>query len=136
MNNLSTKSEETLKSPLSIQTKSISDDVFFNDDSDVDSDYNGKRNKKCCTKHNCCNCFRKFITFMVSRVGLLILMVGYVCAGGLIFQELEAENERQSYKKSIESIDTLVNRIYERIQKNSIEIEDKSFGRFLTNEIE
>jgi hypothetical protein len=136
MNNLSTKSEETLKAPLSLHTKSISDDVFFNDDYEIESDYNGKRKRKCCTKHNCCNCFRKFITFMVSRVGLLILMIGYVSAGGLVFQELEAENERQSYKKSVESINTLVNRIYERVQKNSIEIEDKAFGTYLTKEIE
>jgi hypothetical protein len=40
-----------------------------------------KRHKKCCTKNNCLKCCRHFTAFMISRVGFLILMIGYVLAG-------------------------------------------------------
>ncbi|GAB1597517.1 TWiK family of potassium channels protein 18-like [Argonauta hians] len=39
------------------------------------------------------NCFKSFITFFFSNIGLCSLVIGYSILGGFIFQKLEAPNE-------------------------------------------
>lgn len=96
---------------------------------------------------------------MISRVGLLFAMIGYVLAGkcfnklktnhiifflyylilnkgGLIFNELESENENLAITKAKQNVDTIVNVIYNKVRENSIEVHDQEFGYFLKLEIE
>jgi hypothetical protein len=40
-----------------------------------------------------CRVFRKVISFLLSHIGLLSLVVGYCIMGGFVFKELERENE-------------------------------------------
>ena len=53
----------------------------------------------------------------------------------MIFQELESEFENSSMQRGEKNVDNMVNKIYERIIENSIEIHDDSFHEFLTYEI-
>ena len=56
------------------------DEVF--DSHNIDAIYNiQKRQKKCCTKNNCLRCCRLFTTFMFSRVGFSVIMIGYLFVG-------------------------------------------------------
>ncbi len=63
-------------------------------------------------------------------------MIGYVLLGGIIFRELEGENEKISRVRSLENVEKMVNRIYGKIKSNSIEINDQKFEKFLGYEIE
>lgn len=56
-------------------------------------DANSPESQRICTKDNCLRCCKKFTAFMFSRVGLFLVMIGYVALGGVIFQALEAGNE-------------------------------------------
>ena len=56
------------------------DDEFLEQQNELMSNIQ-KREKKCCTKTNCLKCCRHFTAFMISRVGFLLLMIGYVLAG-------------------------------------------------------
>ena len=49
----------------------------------------------------------------------------------MIFQELESEFENSSMQRGEKNVDNMVNKIYERIIENSIEIHDDSFHEFL-----
>jgi hypothetical protein len=53
----------------------------------------------------------------------------------LIFQELESEFENSSMQRGEQNVDNMVNKIYERVIENSIEIHDESFHEFLIYEI-
>ena len=44
-------------------------------------------------KGRCNTCCKSFLSFLVSTVGLTLLMVGYTVLGGFIFMKLEAPNE-------------------------------------------
>ncbi len=92
--------------------------------------------KKGCTKEKASNCCRIFTTFLISRVGLFILMSGYMMLGGLLFQELEEENERLSIMRGVINTETLVQKIYEKAVYSSAHLNDKEYGEFLTLEIE
>jgi len=41
----------------------------------------------------CCRFLRKVISFLLSHIGLLSLVVGYCIAGAFLFELLERENE-------------------------------------------
>ena len=41
----------------------------------------------------CCRFFRKVISFLLSHIGLLSLVVGYCIMGAFVFEILERENE-------------------------------------------
>ena len=42
---------------------------------------------------SCCRFFRKVISFLLSHIGLLSLVVGYCIMGAFVFEILESENE-------------------------------------------
>ena len=42
---------------------------------------------------SCCRVFRKIISFLLSHIGLLSLVVGYCIMGAFVFELLEQENE-------------------------------------------
>ena len=56
-------------------------------------DPNSPDDQRICTKENCLTCCKKFTAFMFSRVGLFLVMIGYVALGGVVFQALESGNE-------------------------------------------
>lgn len=93
------------------------------------------------TTGSCCNkeCFlrylRKIITFLISRVGLMIIVVGYVLAGGLIIEALEADYERKALEMSNRVLEHMLQRIYRQIENNSTRVKDYSFYMFLRSEI-
>jgi hypothetical protein len=92
-------------------------------------------NEKCCTKHCCLNLCKKFITFLISRIGLMIAMIGYVLAGGLIFEALESDNEMRALKLSEDVLNKMLTRVYKQIVNNSTRIKDDAFYYFLRSEI-
>ena len=72
--------ENEEKENCSNQHADVDDEAFYAQNND--SIFNvQKRQKKCCTKYNCLKCCRHFTAFMISRVGFLFLMIGYVLAG-------------------------------------------------------
>jgi hypothetical protein len=89
----------------------------------------------CCTKNCCLKLCRQFITFLISRVGLMIVMVGYVLVGGAIFEVLESENERRALRVGEVVMEKMLARIYKQIETNSTRIKDDSFYAFLNHEI-
>jgi hypothetical protein len=44
----------------------------------------------------CATCCRSFIAFLFSTIGLTCLLVGYVVLGGIVFVQLEADNEHRT----------------------------------------
>lgn len=91
--------------------------------------------QKCCTKRNVLRWFKNFISFMISRVGLMILMVGYVLAGGLIFEALESRHETEALRLSESVMEQMLFRVYKQIENNSTLVRDQMFYHFLKNEI-
>lgn len=90
---------------------------------------------KCCTKENFLKYCRKFIRFLISRIGLMIVMIGYVLAGGLIFEAIESGDEKKALKASENALEETLNKIYKQIESNSTRVKDDSFYFFLRNEI-
>ena len=45
---------------------------------------------------------RSFLGFLLSHIGLLTLVVGYCMAGAVIFEKLEAENEKEVKRRMID----------------------------------
>ncbi|CAF0793330.1 unnamed protein product [Brachionus calyciflorus] len=97
--------------------------------------YSYNQSSKCCTKENFFKFCRKFITFMISRVGLMILMVGYVLAGGFIFEAIESDFETKALNYSESVLEDMLKRIYKQIENNSTRVKDESFYMFLRHEI-
>lgn len=91
--------------------------------------------QKCCTKHHCLQFCKKFLHFMISRVGLMIVMIGYVLAGGLIFEALESDYENKALRLSENVLEKMLLRIYKQIENNSTRVKDLSFYHFLRYEI-
>ena len=92
----------------------------------------GRREKnKCCSKQKCLHYCKKFITFLISRVGLMIVMVGYILAGGLIFEALEAHDEREAMKNGAAALQSMVAKIYQQVKINTTRVKDPSFYYFL-----
>ena len=67
-----------------------------------DSSHTG--DQRICTKDNCLTCCKKFTAFMFSRVGLFLVMIGYVALGGGLFQALEAGNEQMMRQSMSEEL--------------------------------
>lgn len=44
----------------------------------------------------CASCCRSFAAFLFSTIGLTCLLVGYVMLGGIVFVQLESDNEQQT----------------------------------------
>jgi hypothetical protein len=84
---------------------------------------------------SCKNCCKKFLTFLISRIGLMIVMIGYVAAGGIIFETLEADNENRSLRLSESVLEKLLRKIYKQIESNSTRVKDEVFHNFLFEEI-
>lgn len=103
--------------------------------SDSTSLYSYSQSSKCCTKENFFKFCRKFITFMISRVGLMIVMVGYVLAGGFIFEAIESDFENKALDYSESVLEEMLKRIYKQIENNSTRVKDESFYLFLRHEI-
>lgn len=72
---------------------------------------------------------------MISRVGLLIVMVAYLAAGGIIFEQLESQNENKALKLNEKVLEDLLQRIYKQIVSNSTRVKDEGFHGFLGTEI-
>jgi hypothetical protein len=96
---------------------------------------NNTTDDQCCTKNCCLKLCRQFITFLISRVGLLIAMVGYVLLGGVIFEQLEKEHELRALRLGEQVMEQMLARIYKQIETNSTRIKDDTFYSFLNNEI-
>lgn len=96
---------------------------------------NKYKEQKCCTKNNVLRWFKNFISFMISRVGLMILMIGYVLAGGLVFEALESKNETEALELSESVMEEMLFRVYKQIENNSTRVRDQMFYYFLKNEI-
>lgn len=95
----------------------------------------GSTGSSCCTKECCLHYSRKIITFLISRVGLMIIVVGYVLAGGLTIEALEAENEKKALQLSDHLLENMLQRIYRQIESNSTRVKEPSFYTFLRSEI-
>ena len=46
-------------------------------------------------ERRCKDCCKRFVTFLFSSIGMMVVMTGYTILGGFIFQELEAPQEVQ-----------------------------------------
>ena len=65
----------------------------------------------------------------------MIVMIGYVMAGGIIFETLESDNENKSLRLSESVLEKLVFKIYKQIESNSTRVKDEVFHIFLNEEI-
>jgi hypothetical protein len=65
----------------------------------------------------CKNCCKSFTTFIFSRVGLCLLVVGYAFGGGVVFQLLEASTD----ESGIDRVQQHLNITVERLFNQSIE---------------
>ena len=76
---------------------------------------------------------------MFSRVGLFLVMIGYVAFGGLLFQALEAGNERNMRLIMDLELNTTLYKLWEEILRvNSFPYKDKkgNFSLYASNELE
>ena len=57
----------------------------------------GDRNRKCNDCRICCSGFcsglKDVLTFLLSHIGLMSIVVAYCLLGGLVFEKIEKENE-------------------------------------------
>ena len=82
--------------------------------------------QRICTKENCLTCCKKFTAFMFSRVGLFCVMIGYVAFGGLLFQALEAGNERNMRHIMDLELNSTLNKLWiEILRVNSFPFKEK-----------
>jgi len=125
------------KGSVQFSVESRMDDGGGGDDENTAEQFMIKKHKsqKCCTKRNVLHWFKNFISFMISRVGLMILMVGYVLAGGLIFEALESRHETEALRLSESVMEQMLFRVYKQIENNSTLVRDQMFYHFLKNEI-
>jgi hypothetical protein len=92
-----------------------------------------------CTKDNCLSCCKKFTAFMFSRVGLFLVMIGYVAIGGWVFQALEAGNEENMRRSMSLELNTTLYKLWEEILRvNSYPHQEKkgNFTVYATQELE
>ncbi|CAF1321585.1 unnamed protein product [Adineta steineri] len=89
--------------------------------------------QRICTKENCLSCCKKFTAFMFSRVGLFLVMIGYVALGGWLFQALEARNEQDMRRSMSEKLNSTLFKLWvEILRVNSYPYIDKK-GNFTFN---
>ncbi len=95
--------------------------------------------QRLCTKVNCLSCCKKFTAFMFSRVGLFVVMIGYVAFGGWLFKALEAGNEQDMRRSMSEKLNTTLYELwYEILRVNSYPYNDKkgNFTLYATQKLE
>lgn len=117
------------KSALSYKERLEQIEKLNNEDYMID---HGPREPK---KNVCVNFCKKLLTFMITRVGLTIVLVGYVAVGGILFEHLESDNEAKALRLSESVLQKLLDRIYKQIEGNSTRVKDDSFHNFLSDEI-
>ncbi|CAF1030171.1 unnamed protein product [Adineta steineri] len=96
-------------------------------------------NQRICTKVNCLRCCKKFTAFMFSRVGLFFVMMGYVALGGVLFQLLEAGNERNMRLEMESKLNLTLGKLWnETLRVNSFPKTDKkgNFSLYASRELE
>ncbi|CAF1168714.1 unnamed protein product [Adineta ricciae] len=94
--------------------------------------------QRICTKVNCLKCCKKSTAFLFSRVGLFLVMMGYVAFGGILFQLLEAGNEAKMRSNMAEELNKTLNKLWNvTMMANSIPEEYKrgNFSRWATPEL-
>ncbi|CAF2985984.1 unnamed protein product [Rotaria socialis] len=97
------------------------------------------RDKRLCTKENCLTCCKKFTAFMFSRVGLFLVMIGYVALGGLLFQALEAGNEHDMRRIMHDELTITLEKLWKGIlDANPLPDKEKrrNFSIYATNELQ
>ena len=102
-------------------------------------DSSSTADQRLCTKENCLTCCKKFTAFMFSRVGLFVVMIGYVGFGGWLFQALEAQNEQNMRRSMIEKLNSTLYKLWDEILRvNSYPYQDKrgNFTLYATQELE
>lgn len=92
-------------------------------------------NDQCCTKDCCLHYLRKVVTFLISRVGLMIIVIGYILGGGYIIQEIEKDYEERALNLSAKVLKETLARIYQQIELNTTRVKDFTFYTFLKSEI-
>ena len=95
--------------------------------------------QRICTKDNCLSCCKKFTAFMFSRVGLFVVMIGYVAMGGWLFQALEARNEQDMRRSMSEKLNSTLYKLWDEILRvNSYPYQEKrgNFTLYATQELE
>jgi hypothetical protein len=95
--------------------------------------------QRICTKDNCLSCCKKFTAFMFSRVGLFVVMIGYVALGGWLFQALEAKNEQDMRHSMSDELNITLYKLWnETLRVNSYPYHDKkgNFTLYATLELE
>lgn len=76
---------------------------------------------------------------MFSRVGLFLVMMGYVALGGVLFKELEAKNELNMRLIMNEKLNTTLHKLWDGILSvNSLPDTEKrrNFSLYATDELE
>ncbi|CAF2040954.1 unnamed protein product [Rotaria magnacalcarata] len=102
-------------------------------------DPTSNRDKRLCTKENCLTCCKKFTAFMFSRVGLFLVMIGYVALGGLLFRELEAGNEHDMRRIMHDELTLTLEKLWKGIlDANPLPDKEKrrNFSIYATNELQ
>ena len=95
--------------------------------------------QRICTKENCLSCCKKFTAFMFSRVGLFLVMMGYVAIGGVLFKELEAGNELNMRRIMDDKLNRTLGKLWEDILRvNSLPENDRrrNFSSHASDELE
>lgn len=76
---------------------------------------------------------------MFSRVGLFLVMIGYVAFGGLLFRALEAGNEKDMRRIMSLELNTTLYKLWDEVLRvNSFPYKDKkgNFSLYAINELE
>ncbi|KAL7668499.1 hypothetical protein ACOME3_009199 [Neoechinorhynchus agilis] len=87
----------------------------------------------CCNKSKCAKCFKTFVAFLFSRIGLSILMIGYIVMGGWLFQTLELQNEVNVKREMKTILDGKIQLLWREIlRKQESKTSDINFTRSAT----
>ena len=68
----------------------------------------------------CASCFKKFLAFLFSTLGLCCFMVSYTILGGYIFKQLETENELKQRHSISLLLNHSVNELFVIAKKHNI----------------
>jgi hypothetical protein len=102
-------------------------------------DPTSSEDQRICTKENCLTCCKKFTAFMFSRVGLFLVMMGYVALGGVLFRELEADNELNMRHIMDQKLNSTLDKLWnETLRVNPLPEHDKkrNFSLYAADELE
>ena len=94
--------------------------------------------RRICTRQNCLKCCKKSTAFLFSRVGLFLVMMGYVAFGGILFQALEAKNEQDMREIMAGELNKTLSKLWNvTLKVNKVHDEHKrgNFSRWATPEL-